>query len=618
MGFFVRYDASYFTGGAVATSAGRTKFDVSIAGRGYLIDTLNQQDGFKFESIPLLKRYFLQDAALIGETELNPDDYWRRSFESWHSGGGQVYNDNDSISTRTRFHLSKGVDPWTAAQLTLLNGTAQRVTSTNTNLAVVVAGADAYLLDGNTLKYTADLTGTPSLTTVTADGTTAALSSPTSVTSDGYTVWVCDPTRVNFTLRATGTFGKYHTTDHVATLIRTTKGRLFTAYTNILYVHAGAAGSSVATAYYTHPNVDWTWVDITGGPDAIYFAGFSGDKSQVYRATIKADGTALDVPIASLSLPTGEIVRSLTNYQGLLFVGTDKGVRIAQMASDGSLSEGDLIPVPPVYSFASSGRFVWFGWTNYDTTSTGLGRLDLSTFNGTTPAYASDLMATDQGQVTSVATFQNARVFAVSGKGFYAETLGTKVASGTLTSGTVAYAMSSPKRAIKVDTQYAAGVGSFTVALACDGSTPQQMGGTTTTGTVGGDVKLPAGTTDVGRTLELTLTITAKADLTQAPVITRMTLLADPMPDRRFLITAPLLLHTNVTLRNGQRHVYNPPFERSQLIGLYESRQVVPFQDGDVTYATVLEDFKWVPDVHLDQQIDRWDGTFVTTWKAVI
>lgn len=616
MGYLVPFNGSYYTGAAIVTSAGRTKYDVVLAGRGYLIDS-NPNDPFRFESIPLLKRYYLQNAALIGETQLNPDDYWRRSFESWHSGGGQAYADNDQASIRTRFNTSKGIDPWTPAKLTLLNGTARRVTSTNTNLAIVVAGSDAYLLDGNSLKFTADLTATPSLTTVTADGTTAALSAPTSVTSDGYTVWVADGNRVNSTIRGSANFGKYHTSDHVATLVRTTKGRLFTANGKTLYTHSGVAGLATAASYFAHPNVDWNWVDITGGPAAIYFAGYSGDKSQIYRATIKADGTALDVPVSSATLPTGEIVRSLTNYLGLLFIGTDKGVRMAAMASDGSLELGDLISTPPVYGFTTSDRFVWFGWTNYDTVSTGLGRMDLRTFNGTAPAYATDLMATNQGTVISVATFQGNRVFAVSGKGFWAETPSTKVASGTLTSGSILYAMSSPKHAIKTETQTAAGVGSYTVGIAADGATAVQMGGTQVTGTVGDSALLPVSATQLGRAFELTLTLNAKADLTQGPVFTRMTLLSDPIPERRFTITVPLVFRTNVTLRNQQRQTYNPPFERSVIVALYDTRQIVPLQDGDVTYPVVVDDFKWMPDSHLDQQVDRWDGVMNVTLKAM-
>lgn len=614
MGFLVPFDVSYFTGGAIANSAGRTKYDFSIGGRGYLIDTLNQ-DGFHFESLPLLQHYFLQDAALIGETELNPDDYWRRSFESWHSGGGQAYADNDQASVRTRFHTSKGIDPWTPAKLTLLNGTARRVTSTHTNLAIVVAGPDAYLLDGNTLKFTTDLTVTP--TTVGPDGTSAALSSPTSVTSDGYTIWVSDGTRINYTLRGSTTFGKYHTADSPATLVRATKGRLFTAVGTTLYTHSGAAGSAVATSYFPHPNPDWTWVDITGGPDAIYFAGYSGDQSQVYRCTIKSDGTNLDVPVSSLSLPTGEIVRSISNYLGLLLIGTDKGVRIAEMASDGSLTMGDLIPSPPVYCFTATDRFVWFGWTNYDVSSTGTGRLDLRTLNGTTPAFASDIMASTQGTVVSLATFQGNTVFAVSGDGFWAETPGTVVPSGSLSSGTIAYAMSAPKHAMKTETQYAPGIGSYTVAISADGSVPAQMGGIVVTGVVGGSAVLPVAATQIGRAFELTVTLNASEDLTQSPTFTRMTLLADPIPERRFKIVVPLLFHTNIVLRNGQKATLNPPFERSVIVALFGSREVVTVQDGDVTYSAVVDDFKWLPDVHLDQQIDRWDGVMETTLKVM-
>lgn len=616
MGFLFRFDDAYYRGGAVTSAGGRSKYDVILAGRGYLISTDPNMDPFRFESIPLLKRYYLQNAALIGETELNPDDYWRRSFESWHSGGGQENADNDQVSVRTRFHTSKGIEWWTPGHVTLLNDTVRRIGSSNLNMQMVVVGLNVYLIDGNFLEYASDMTSPPSLSTVGPDGTTAALSAPTSITSDGYTVWVADSNRVNFTTRAAPTFGKYHTSDHVATLVASEKGRLFTAHANVLYTHSGTAGSAVAATYFTHPNSDFAWVGITGGPAAVYFAGFSGDKSAIYRATIKADGTALDVPISSATLPTGEIVRSVSNYLGFLFIGTDKGVRIAAMASDGSLTLGDLIPSPPVHAFAANDRFVWFGWSNYDATSTGIGRLDLRTFNGTTPAYASDLMATTQGTVTSIVTFQGNRLFVVAGHGLWAETPNLKVASGTLTSGSIVYAMSAPKHAIKTETQHSPGVGSYVVSLSADGGPAVQTGGTTVTGSTGGSALLPNGSV-TGRSFEITLKLNANDDRTQAPVFTRLTLLSDPIPERRFTMTVPLVLRSQVRLRNDSTQRYNPPFERSVIVALYTTRQIVTFQDGDVTYPVVVDDFKWLPDTHLDQQVDRWDGVLDVTLKAM-
>jgi TolB-like protein len=81
-----------------------------------------------------------QDTSdLPGEQSLNPDDLWRRSFESWHRGAGQTdfdWADSDEF----RFRSSLGVDPWTKRRLSLLNETEVKLASTAAAVLLVVAG----------------------------------------------------------------------------------------------------------------------------------------------------------------------------------------------------------------------------------------------------------------------------------------------------------------------------------------------------------------------------------------------------------------------------------------------------------------------------------------------
>jgi hypothetical protein len=96
---------------------------------------------------------------------------------------------------------------------------------------------------------------------------------------------------------------------------------------------------------------------------------------------------------------------------------------VATADSDGNLVSGPLINTgTSVTSFSGNDRFVWFNWTNFDATSTGLGRLDLGVFiSSNQPAYASDLMVTAQGTVSSVNTINGRPVFVVIGSGIYVE-----------------------------------------------------------------------------------------------------------------------------------------------------------------------------------------------------
>ena len=155
-----------------------------------------------------------------------------------------------------------------------------------------------------------------------------------------------------------------------------------------------------------------------GGQNAIYVAAKSGDHSYVYKITIKTDGT-LDTPVVALELPTGEHLTSIYSYLGFVLLGTDKGVRYCNTDNLGNLVAGPLIPTTgDVNDFVAEDRFVWFGYSNYDGTSGGLGRMDLSQFSSTNlPAYATDLMYDSTNAVKSVTTFNKKRVFSISGVG---------------------------------------------------------------------------------------------------------------------------------------------------------------------------------------------------------
>src|SRR5262249_4577887 len=134
--------------------------------------------------------------------------------------------------------------------------------------------------------------------------------------------------------------------------------------------------------------------------------------------------------------------------------------RYAATDSAGNLTIGPRVVTPgSVLCFESFEQEVWFGWTNYDSTSTGLGRLNLQRFADTDqPVYASDLMVTQQGDVQTVQTFTDKRVFSVSGHGYYTSS-SNKVASGTIDFGCVNFGIPDPKIGVflHVDTTPLAG-----------------------------------------------------------------------------------------------------------------------------------------------------------------
>jgi hypothetical protein len=391
------------------------------------------------------------------------------------------------------------------------------------------------------------------------------------------------------------------------------KGRLMAANGNALY---NITSTTTQTLILTHPNTDFAWVGFAEGPGYIYAAGYSGNRSMIYKITIQTDGTALASPIVAGELPTGETVRTVKGYLGTLSIGTDLGVRFATISSTGDLTIGALIKTTsPVFNFEPADAYVWFAMSNYDSVSTGLGRLSPTVFTDTlVPAYATDLMASTQGTVLSISTQGSRRCFTVSGVGVFVEST-SKVASGTLTSGKVTFGIGDPKVAMFLDLRHLPLAGSVSVALATDGGNP-----------------VPAGTSDVagstqpvyainlaqarGETFETTLTLTRDTVVTSGPTVTRSTLRAFPAPTRSFTMVVPILLHSRVLDVNDSDTFYDVEAERVYLEGLMTGEQLVTYQQGTATYSVLVDDIIEVP---IKPSADRtgFDGTLVLLLKDV-
>lgn len=574
------FDAPFFTGGAVSSLV-PTVYPVALNGRPYMLDTSPETYYVRWntETIPLLRQQADQSNA-PAEASLNPEGLWRRAQDSWHHGAGQSWRDRDQNADVYRFRSSKGIDVWTKYQLGLLNDTTQKKSASGTNLALAVAGSRLYFADGSNLYHTTDMTSWTACTGYT--GTTIA-----SMTSDGYQVYICDGANIWTTNTTTSALTSVDTTD--ATLVRYVKGRLMVGKTNVLY-NIPTLGSA-ATMTFTHPNTQFNWVDCCEGNAVIYAAGYAGDKSTIYRTTILADGTALAIPVAAASLPSGEIVRSIHGYLGYVFIGSDKGVRFCEADASGNLTIGPLIQTnAAVYGFTSQAQYTWFGWTNYDGSSTGLGRLDITQFVDTDqPSYATDLMASTQGAVQSVQTFTNLRVFAVSGHGVYADS-GALVSSGTIDMGDVTYGIPDPKTSVYVDVATAALVGSYSVALSVDGGTFTTLGSESTASNT--RVAIPTNQRQ-GDRFEVRLTLTAGAT---SPYIHRWTLKALPNPTDgpAEILHLPLMLYPSEELR-GLEVPFDVLTELREISDLRETREIVTLQYFTETYTGFVSDFKWYP-----------------------
>lgn len=602
--------ATFFSG-AASTNLVPDIFPVSINGRPYMVDQKSNQFTRGFE--PRVRDSVDQSTA-PGEAAINPQGLWRRGEVSWHLGAGQIYADT-ADSQDYRFYSSKGINPWTKGQLKLLNQVKESLNSSNTNLDLHVADGKLYVLDGATVKYSSNpFDSTPTWTTV--SGLPAA--TPRDMASDGTNIyltyagltnthglWKIDE---NQTASNVAYGHELYYVDYVKGFVMVS-GNTSTGYARDLYY---SPSGNIGADDYEHPLSTWNWTSFASGQGAIYAAGYSGDRGAIYKITITTSGT-LATPVVALDFPIGEIPNVVYGYLGGIFIGTNKGVRYATPDADDNLTCGQLIPTSTsVTAFAADDKYVWFNWSQYDGTSTGLGRIDLSYFTSpNTPAYASDLMHTSAASVKSVVTYNNKRCFSISGDGVYVEDADNLVTTGEIVTGTYRWGIPDRKFIAKFDIRSTPLVGTVTPNVSLDtGSytamTAHQIVGATESVSTGPQAKF------IEAKFKLQL---ARATATTGPTVTRWMARAYASPARSQVFRVPLLMH-HVQTTGNQEYYLDVETEMTLLRDLVTNPRVVNYQENTETFSVVVEDLEFQM---LDGYIGNWDleGTCVVTMRSV-
>jgi len=584
-------------------------YPVAINGRPYMIDTKSNGFGRQFDA---RVRDSVDQSAEPGESAINPQGLWRRSQSSWHYGAGQIYSDTADAEAY-RFHSSKGIDVWNRGKLSLLPDTTLAYSTSATNVYMVTAGTRLYVTDGQTLKYTTDMS---TYTTVT--GTPA--STIQGIASDGYNVWT---SHANSTIYKTdagiGTSSSYNT-GHLWGALAYVRGRFMAAGSGSADKHVIwniIINGNNPTALYTHPNDDFQWVGFAGGQNNIYAAGYAGNKSLIYKTAVKADGSALDVPTVAAELPLGEIVTTIDAYLGYVVIGLTTGLRFCSSDSDGNLVVGPLIETgTSVNAFASIGQFVYFGWTNFDATSTGVGRMDIATqVSVNQPAYASDLMASVQGTVTDIHEFSNSPIFSVSGYGIYKKHSTNLVTSGTLDSGIYRWGVPDTKFIPKWDLRTEPLHGTVAISVASDSGDFRSVGLQFNEDSLESTFD---GFESKVFEAEARLTLTRSAtDSTVGPAVTRWLGRAYAAPLRSQIFSVPLLLHHKLNLR-GFEYSVDVDTELGYLRDLVENPRVITYQENADTYSVIVEDVRWQPvDSANNHNAWDWNGTCTVIMRSV-
>jgi len=421
--------------------------------------------------------------------------WWIRSQSSFHGGAGiKFYDPSAGETIPYRYLDSQGINVWTKGQATLLKDVTENHITTGyldaNNRPEQHLRSIKWTLSGVTYQgvllhdeYDVDKIDSTGALTNYIDYNAASAEPVYAICDDGVNAyWV--------TNAVAGGANKLHmfkkplsgssastadeTTMFTATgVVITTavmefvKDRIVLCINNAVYEIAPNA-SALPTAVYTNPNTNYVYTSIAASGPAIYTSGLSGLYSTIQKYTLVASTGNMPV-LSSASVaaefPAGEMVYRIFYYLGYMLIGTNRGVRVAEINDqDGSLSYGPLIAennTQAVYDFAARDHFVWCA-TGVASLYSGLTRIDLSATIEGEPlrfAYANDLQQVhDVNYVTTAVSFignTNRLAYSIA-----SVTMGTNVTNKQLTSNVATLTTQTAHGLIVGDKVWVEGVGS--------------------------------------------------------------------------------------------------------------------------------------------------------------
>ena len=598
---------------------------IGIDGQAYLIDT--ESGKYRQTAIEVLQQRNTGDNR---DLLLLPQNVWRQTQSSWHYGAGQSNLDRDDAFPY-RFDQSYGVDVFNRWQINLLPETEEIYTSAGADpIFTAVLNNKLVVAQDTDLKWYNDTNDS---------GTVQALTEKVvDLITDGEALFALGENGDVIQVTDSTTSNTYAVLGSVSTA----GSASFIGY-NKDYMVAGAGNKfveftgGVNTTVYTHPLQSYRWLDSCDGPNAIYAIGGTGDKYYVHRFGVKSDGSGLDVGIVAATLPEGEIGYAIGEYLGYVFIGTSKGIRMAQPTGNGDLTLGALIPTTqPVRCFEGQDRFVWFGLdemvVNYTpsrsddknlmptTNVVGLGRMDLSTFTTTalTPAYANDLSVPTQSSkpVRSVVTWNGIRVFSVDGAGVYYQ--GTNlVPGGYLIQGLFSFSVEDLKSALYLQAKWLPGcAGSIYIDLAFDSTgfaryaTLQVSNNNIRSDNVNlFGIRFSRGNARY---------VLRRCPLNNAvgPVFTRFEIRSMPVRGRASRWTVPVMNYEEVEIE-GMKIIRDVTLVRDTLQNLVDSGKVFVYQESGRAHQVIARDFEWMPE-KLSMNGRGWQGVYTLVIEEVL
>ena len=392
--------------------------------------------------------------------------------------------------------------------------------------------------------------------------------------------------------------------------------------------------SSMPTAVYTHQDQDHIFTSITSSGTAIYVAGYSGIQSNIYKFTLDTTTGAMPTltqAITAAELPVGEITFKISYYLGYMSIGTNLGMRVAQVSDqDGSIAYGPLLfeTTQPVYDFAFRDKYIWAA-TGVDG-QVGVTRINLGTeIAPLVFAYAWDLYdpADTLGQRTTASAFMgdtNRLAFCNAGNGtdgkIYVESATILLAEGSMRTGYIRYNTLENKifklLQPRIDTTY----GAFDI------ESIDSTGSAYNIGTFGqGDsvpeinINYPVGAQQY---LGFRFTMYRSAlDSSKGPLFTGYQIKSLPAIPRQRLIQYPVMCYdhemdkfNNEVGYEGSAYVRMSQLESIENLG--DTIRVEDFRTGE-SYIGLIEEMDFINRTPTDKRFSGFGGLLLVTIRSV-
>ncbi len=522
-----------------------------------------------------------------GEQSLNQAGVWKRSRDDWELGAGQREADTPESGSR-QYYESTGVNPWVNNELTLLKDTELAWSDGSTNLYMATAKSGgtsyAYMCDGPNIQASSN-----------SFGSATAITNPCGndilgIASDGTNIFVAGNGKVvkvtGTTFTSPGADGTDYWTLANVDDVWVASGYLIASVDDRLTVlSSGSVASTSGDIAGSDFNKVDSWVSVVGAPVGIFAAGNQGVQGRIFYIGINDSTLAPVAPVIAMELPAGETVNVISEYAGLLIIGTSKGIRLGKIEGQGFVSFGSLLEISGGVNYLlPQGEFVYFNWDNYvspfdSTDRSGLGRVSLDELTGLlTPAYASDIMVTGTtAALQGIVMDQGNLLFSISGAGVYKEST-NYLSTGSINEGRFRWGVTELKAPVSVELRHSSLAASESVAITVtsDDTTTATIT-SDTDGTYTSGIKSISGVT--GEYITPTITLTG-AGSTATPTLHRWTVRAIPMPFVAEIIQLPVILTTQTQYDN--RDVYQDTWnDYTYIRSLLEDRALVTFTMGD-------------------------------------